>query len=251
MRVYKNPAAADELVRKSQDYLKEKYPRAEGVHVSDLIRCRVAGWYERNGYAKSEHSTETLTMFLMGQGHHAVLENGQPEYHLEVDMDGIRITGTVDKMEWDVDPKRGTPAELKTTKYSAKKMVWEMQHYVEQLASYCVMHGATFGRIHVFHMMGDYAKQRQPVLHTWEIEFSEDELSKWESVMKQRARLLMSDTIPPLSEHRDWECEYCPFNVKRGGPCEATGGSKMVYFVSETELEDAVSALRASLSKGE
>lgn len=238
MRVALNPAAGAELLRRANDAKEE---RDAGVHVSDLVRCRRQYWYEHNGYPKPPHDNETLLLFLMGAGHHAFLQNGVPEETLHwCSPSGIMVHGNVDYAEPDVDG----PTELKTTRSSAKKRIWEMQHYVEQVACYAVMKGKAEARVHVFHLLGDYTGPKKAQHAPWDIWFTRAELAMWEREMDRRAQVLLSPEIPSLDEHRSWECDYCPYLAKRGGPCEGSKGNKVVWFVAENELDEAKETLR-------
>lgn len=247
MKAYLNPAATDELVRRASEHAHKERPRAEGLHVSNLVQCRRKSWYVRKlqegGAGEPEHDIDTLIMFMIGQGHHVFLQRGADERTLTwcpPELDGVCITGNVDAHEHDVDG----PVELKTTRYSAKKNVWEMQQYIEQDASYAVMEGEEEGRlitearIHVFHLLGDYTGAKKSSAAAWDIEFTPEEIRNWREEMIRRAKVILGDEVPSLDEHRNWECDYCPFLQSRGGPCPGSKGSKRVWFVAENELEE-------------
>jgi CRISPR/Cas system-associated exonuclease Cas4 (RecB family) len=229
MLVLENPAAADELIREAHDFLESLHPRSKGIHVSDLIRCRRQAWYERRGYIAVPHSTQTLLLFLMGQGHHSLLEAGAEEVALAVNLDGIEVVGHVDHME-----EEGFPGEIKTTRASAKKMKIPSDHYVQQAASYAVMKGVTRARIYAVFLLGDYTRAKLPSIKAWDLEFTELELRNWRREMGRRAHVLMGDEVPSLGEHVEWECNYCPFHVKRGGPCEGGEGTSYQWFPNQS-----------------
>lgn len=232
MRALENPAAAEELVRLADEYSRERNPRAEGIHVSDLIRCRRQGWYQLNGYPTPPHSTQTLLLFLMGQGHHALLELGEPETHLEITTeDGIRITGTADRQE-----EEGFPGELKTTRASYGRMKLPSEHYVEQAASYAVMQGVDHARIYVVFLLGDYKGAKIPRIRAWDLQFTRQELDAWSREMARRARVLAGPELPALDEHATWECNYCPFAESRGGPCAGGDGHAYQWFPAQQDL---------------
>lgn len=232
MKVLENPAAAEELVRLADEFSRERNPRAEGIHVSDLIRCRRQGWYALNGYEAPPHSTQTLLLFLMGQGHHAMLELGEPETHLEITTnEGIRVTGTADRQE-----SGGFPGELKTTRASAGKMKSPSDHYVEQAASYAVMQGVDRARIYVVFLLGDYKGAKLPKIKAWDLIFTRQELDDWRREMARRARLIVGPELPSLDEHAMWECAYCPLAEKFGGPCPGGDGHSYQWFPAQQEL---------------
>lgn len=228
--------AAEELIRASQEYADALHPREEGVHVSDIVACRRKGWYRLNGEPLAPHSTQTLLLFLMGQGHHAMLELGEPEVHLTIDFDGIRVTGTVDRQEQ--DGAAPFPGEVKTTRASAGKMRTPTDHYVEQAASYAVMQGTNKARIHVVFLLGDYKGAKLPQIKSWDLEFTPQEIAAWKREMARRAALIAGPEIPSLDEHHEWECRYCPYNAALGGSCPATGGNAHQWFPPVQDLDE-------------
>src|SRR3954467_8123632 len=118
MILRENPAAAAAMIAAAKATQALAHPRAEGIHVSDLIYCLRKAWYKRNGYTEPE-SVEQDTMFLMGQGHHGLLQcEGEYEKAIPLALAGETVHGTVDLCLPD-----GTPVEIKTTRYSANKDV--------------------------------------------------------------------------------------------------------------------------------
>lgn len=230
MRVLENPAAADEMVREAHAYLESLHPRSTGLHVSDLIRCRRQAWFERRGLIASPHSTQTLLLFLMGQGHHSLLEAGVPEEELEITFDGIRVVGHVDHPLAEDDEE--FPGEIKTTRASAKKMKIPSAKYVQQVASYAVIKGVNRARIYAIFLLGDYSRAKLPTIKAWDLEFTDQELRAWKREMGRRAKVLAGDEMPTLAEHETWECQYCPFSDKHGGPCEGGDGNEFEWFPS-------------------
>lgn len=226
--------AAELLIREAHEFLESLHPRAGGVHVSDIIRCRRQGWYRLNGYEVSPHSTQTLLLFLMGQGHHSLLEAGTAEVSLEITYDGIRVTGNVDHME--EDDAGEYPAEFKTTRASMKKMTVPSDAYVEQAASYAVMKGTNHARIYIVFLLGDYSGAKLPGIKAWDLVFSEQELGAWRREMARRAVVLSGSELPSLAEHQEWECKYCPFAERVGGPCPGGEGTKHQWFPAAQPL---------------
>lgn len=236
MRALENPMAAEELIRASQEYAETMRPREEGVHVSDIVACRRKGWYRLHGEPVAPHSLQTLLLFLMGQGHHSLLELGEEEVHLAVDFDGIRVTGTVDRQEQDHGAPY--PGEIKTTRASAGKMKTPLDHYVEQAASYAVMQGVDRARIHVVFLLGDYKGAKLPQIKSWDLVFTDQELAAWRREMGRRAQILAGSELPSLDEHQEWECKYCPYNAALGGSCPATGGTAHQWFPVAQDLDE-------------
>lgn len=229
-----NPAALDELVRRALEKKEHGHPREPGLHVSHLVQCRRRSWYELHGHEVPPHSIDKLIMFMMGEGHHLFLQRGLSEKTLRWQSpSGFWITGNVDLEEQDVEGN----TELKTTRYSAKKMVWDMQQYIEQVCSYNVMDGMkTEARIYVFHLLGDYTGAKQASGAAWDLSFEDHELVEWRDEMDRRAATILDEVPPSLDDHRDWECQYCPFLAARGGPCPGSKGTKFKWFVAEEEL---------------
>ncbi len=238
MIVQENPAAAAELIRRANDYQKIVAPRAEGLHVSDLIYCRRKAWYRARARAADanyeEYDTDTLVMFLLGHGYHALLEQGVDERRVVLDFAGVQVHGTIDG---EVRPD-GSPHEFKTTRMSlGKKAITDVQHYIEQVASYCLGLGANHGQLSVVYINGNY-KPPKPTIRTYDLEFTTNELQAWSWELERRALYLLSDVPPPLPCHRTWECGYCPFNQKVGGPCPGGPGEQHHWFLNDQVLPD-------------
>jgi CRISPR/Cas system-associated exonuclease Cas4 (RecB family) len=240
--IEQNPAAAHELIRRASAYQQAAQPRAEGLHVSDLIYCRAKSWYrlhaEQAGLEEEEHDTDTLVMFLLGHGYHALLEQGVGERSVVLQLPdpgraSIPVHGTVDAVEW--DGSQPYPHEFKTTRASAAKPIDATQHYLEQVAAYCLALGTTRGRLSVIYINGAYSRYRagmRPTIRTYDLTFDDGELAAWKRELARRARLLLADTPPPLPEHRSWECARCPFAASNGGPCPSGPGNERRWFIS-------------------
>lgn len=256
-----NPAASEELLRMADAHKQEHQPRSPGMHASDLIYCRRKSWYRRQrgltgGSSEDETlDVRTLALFLMGQGHHAIFQRCIPEHeehYTLTDSDGTtyEIVGTPD-MDWPehigLDPRLPRPpGEIKTTRFSAEKVPdRDIPHYVEQLATYCLMRRIRQGRLYVYHLNGDYNSKRggntgmSPILKCYEFEFSNDELAAWGDALAWRAFQVVNGDErggPPegVGTHYAWECGYCPFNRSKGGPCNAPAGMKTGFFVAVT-----------------
>jgi hypothetical protein len=238
MLALENPMAAEHLIREADEFLQSLHPRAEGIHVSDIIKCRRQGWYRLNGYVVSPHSTKTLLLFLMGQGHHSLLEAGTKEVSLEIDFDGMRVTGNVDHMEEDEDGEY--PAEFKTTRASMGKMTVPSDHYIEQAASYAAMKGTNHARIYVVFLLGDYKGAKLPDIKAWDLVFSDQEMDAWRREMARRSAILAGPELPSLAEHEEWECKYCPYSQKVGGVCEGGSGTAHQWFPAQQDLNALV-----------
>lgn len=257
MRIFENPGAAAELIRRATEYRQVVSPRAEGLHVSDLIYCRRKAWYRArlraSGQTFEEHDTDTLVMFLLGHGYHALLEQGDEERKVVLNLPVevglvLPVHGTVDHVErvtcddeicsWSMHAtcERLIPHEFKTTRASAAKPIDSVQHYIEQVAAYCLGLDATRGVLSVIYINGSYNKDgsgMKPTIKTYDLGFDVGELRAWQLELAARAWSLIQNTPPPLPCHRTWECSYCPFNAKVGGPCPGGPGIERHWFLSD------------------
>lgn len=245
MIVHDNPAAARELISRANAYNIATHPREEGLHVSDLIYCRRKAWYRKQRRAANpefeEYDTDTLVMFLLGHGYHALLEQGIEERKVVLmfaahDRD-VAVHGTIDG---EVRPD-GSPHEFKTTRYSSNKPIEEMIHYVEQVASYALGLGVDHGQLSIIFINGAYNRGgsgMKPTIKTLDLTFSEPEMDNWYLELGRRVAALLQPTPPPLPCHRTWECQYCPFSSKNGGPCPGGPGEQRHWFMQEQVIPD-------------
>lgn len=233
VRVVENPAAASRLIKIARERQDSLNARLDGLHVSDLIHCSIPPWLRLHSDTslgtEGEIAEEVALIFLSGQALHALLEHGEAENRLVRDMDGVVLNGTVDLME--VEDGLLFPAELKSTRISAAaEIAVKAPHYIEQLATYAVMHGINFGRLYVFHMLGDYTGTKRPQLRAWDVYFEESELDNWTVEMQRRADLIRGGSLPSLAEHKTWECEYCTLWAENGGLCAGGEGERRLFF---------------------
>lgn len=247
MIVSENPAAAAELIRRANDHQKALYPREEGLHVSDLIYCRRKAWYRRQARAQGaeleEYDTDTLAMFLLGHGYHALLEQGVDERKVVLTLfgspgqGGLQVHGTVDHTE--DNGFELYPHEFKTTRASSSKAIEMVQHYIEQVAAYALGMNTERGQLSVIYINGSYNKGgsgMKPTIKTFDLEFTRDELREWREELTRRAFALVDTAPPALPCHRTWECGYCPFNQKVGGPCPAGKGDERHWFMKDDPI---------------
>jgi hypothetical protein len=220
------------------------------MHASDLIYCRRKAWYRKHQPTPEVLDADTLMLFLMGQGHHAVFQRCIPEHEEQftlTDSDGTiySLVGTPD-MDWPehIELPAGLvrpPGEIKTTRYSAEKVPdRDIPHYIEQLATYCLARKIDVGRLYVAHINGSYGRSgMKPVLRCYEFAFTEDELRAWGDHLAWRAyQITQGDGKGGPPDHGDthykWECGHCPYNKAAGGPCYAPPGLTTGFFVPAT-----------------
>jgi len=227
MLLRENPEAAAQILAEARERVDARDLRVPGIHVSDLIRCLRRSWYERQGYVARDPDVDSI--MLLGQSHHGILQPPKGvEVHVLLDGDPP-IHGTVDAY-LPASVLYQHPTEIKSTRYSSEKPVIDaLGHYIEQLASYCLMLGDEQGRLVVWHIMGDYAKRRSPKLRVWDIMFEAGELQSWEPELRRRARIVLGDEEPSLDEHFEWECKDCPLRTVLG-LCDGGEGRVAAWF---------------------
>lgn len=219
MQYTANPAKADELIRAVQARTEAEDAREPGLHASDLIYCLRKAWYRRNGHVEAERDTDGNLTLLIGKGFHTLLEGGRPEDHEILDTAAGPVHGTIDMVEY--EDGLPIPVELKSTRARATKPPIDSPHYLEQLATYCVMKAVTHGRLIIVHLT-------EPTIKCWDVEFSKFELDQWAEELENRA-LLVSDSelhAEPF-DHYAWECRYCSFH---NNPCPGGDGRKLGWF---------------------
>lgn len=232
MILQENPAAARAMIETAKAAQDAAHPRAEGLHVSDLVYCLRKSWYQRNGYIGPSNPQDDVIL-LMGQGHHGLIQNCSGiavELPVELELAGVTVHGTVDLVQ--AGP---LPVEIKTTRSSAKKDVASQSaHYIEQLASYVLALGVTRGRLAIWHLNGDYSKgpASNPQLRVWDVEFERVELASWKRELTRRV-IELEDGRPFLPAHYGWECKYCPFHEDKGGPCAGGPGRELPFFAQD------------------
>jgi CRISPR/Cas system-associated exonuclease Cas4 (RecB family) len=233
--VTERPDLATKVLRAALDQSAQK-PRSEGWHVSDLIYCLRKKWFARHGFVGQPETDELLSIMLLGEGHHGVIEpKGQGEYSAVLSLEGYDVHATLD-IYLPGNELFLHPTEIKTTRTSSKKIpTMDSPHYIDQLASYCLAVGDPEGLLIVWHIMGDYSQNRNPILKAWEIQFTEGEMLAWRQELTHRMRTI-EGTLPWVDgvNHYGWECQYCPYHQDRGGPCE--GGEGRAPFFAERGL---------------
>jgi CRISPR/Cas system-associated exonuclease Cas4 (RecB family) len=230
MQISENPRAAEAMIRQAHATHEARSPRAEGLHVSDLIYCLRKAWYRRAGVPAPDLHPDELQVLLLGHSQHVLLQcEGERERPITLALGGETVHGTVDLL---LHGK--LPVEIKTTRTSSKKAPQlTAPHYLEQLAAYCLGLRNRSGRLAVWHLHGDYGQHRLPQLKVWDVTFTARELERWEAELSRRVTLVTTDTPPAPGDHYDWECRYCPFHEARGGPCPGGPGREAPFFVDD------------------
>jgi CRISPR/Cas system-associated exonuclease Cas4 (RecB family) len=199
-----NPAVSDQLIRAVQARTEELDAREPGLHSSDLIYCLRKAWYRLNGEVEAERTTDGNLTLLIGKGFHTLLEQGKAEDRVILDTAAGPVHGTIDIVEY--EDGLPIPVELKSTRARAKKPPIDSPHYLEQLATYCVMLGVTLGRLIVVHLS-------EPTIKAWDVEFAKSELDQWADELESRALIVADTQLHPMpGDHWGWECKYCSFH---------------------------------------
>jgi len=236
MYVRENPVLAKRVLQEALGRVNAR-PRAQGLHVSDLIYCLKKAWYRRNGVAPdmgTDDDSEAESILALGHGHHAVL---QPPAGSEMGFafllpSGEQVFGTID-VYWPQSDLWQWPTEIKSTRYSSNKdAVYGTPHYLEQLASYLLAMRETRGQLLVWHLLGDYKEHRSPKLKAYDVFFEQSEMDSWRLELERRADVVLSSQEPDVfgENHYDWECKYCEWHVKKGGPCAGGPGRIAPFF---------------------
>lgn len=225
MRFEEDPVEAEVVLRRAYAAHDREYPRAPGLHASDLIFCLRKAWlrFHTAGQLETYPSVRDLTMWLTGLGHHVVLEAAYP--NVEVSgviplgcMQGGQIHTHLVVANMDAEmPSEGI--EIKTTRKTSAAGWPGLSYYVEQLVTYLAFFRKKTGWLHVFFLCGDYKSNRDAVFKSFRVEPSEHEIVAWIQELTRRAHVATGPN-KPVPERMDWECAYCPYASARGGPCD-------------------------------
>lgn len=232
----------EDAYRRIMDELRERIgvdmPRA-GVHVSDLIYCLLKGWHlhkldqlpeGRHAYT-GETVDEQVLVWTVGHSHEAIFGKGKVKGQ-PTERDGI--IGTPDFFDDLLD-------EMKSTRYSAKKTIEELAHYIAQAAAYAAMFGQEEVRVMVFHLMGDYDRSHPPQaqLRIWRLRFKREDLEVYWQEMVQRKEAILGDTEPAPDPCWDWECGYCKVRELIGCPGGAVWQQEQAKKKQKQSLDQA------------
>jgi hypothetical protein len=211
MKITANEKAEDMFYERLQQHMaeRERVYEEKIFHVSNILSPRQWYWKQLKPMPLQR---KDIGFFLAGQAHHLIAEiiiagdDGVREADLRMKQDGITIVGHPDVLH-------DTPTEFKTSrKWSIPET--PASHYIDQLLMYCVIRGVPSGKIVVFYLTpgrnwkGD--KQSTPILKTWDVEFTEQELAEGKAYAFRMAKAMTeakdtkNHTVLPLCE--DWMC---------------------------------------------
>lgn len=207
----RNQAAADELLEHAIAAWESRSFRQPGPHTSDAIYCLLKAWLRLKGVNTREAVADNPRLaakLFAGNGHHAFLQveqDAEAEEYLDLG-DGRGYHCTIDL---DRDPE--CPEEIKSTRYSEKKLLIDIASYIEQVATYALVRLTKLARIFPLYLNGDYAKNRDPLFTAFDLTFEDFELVAWEKELRRRHIAMTADEPPdPSGEHHAYECDGCP-----------------------------------------
>jgi len=213
MRIAENPIEASKIVQDARQRMDEANPRT-GRHVSDLLYCSRKTWYREQQGGEGDMDDRKALTLMLGHGYEFLLGEDDTT-QVEIEQDGI--TGTLDLVRsrtWHEKLGSGSqvtrserwPVELKTTRYGLKWPVEHFQHWINQLATYAYLLGATRGSLVVIYIIPAVAKQ-------WDFTWTKEELAAWWVELRGRATILegAKHEGPDPQYRYSWECKYCPF----------------------------------------
>jgi hypothetical protein len=181
----------------------ENEERLKAIHVSDLVYCLKKAYWRRQGYEEA-YSEKDLTVRGLGKGHHNFLETLRGAVR-EAEVERHGVIGHIDMLE-------DHPIEIKTTRQTIEsKNIPE--HYLRQLAYYCILTSSDKGFLIVFNVISGrlqvFEANYSGCLGEYEAEFR-DRLGRL------RAALEANDPSLLEGSNFDWECHHCGFRR----PCE-------------------------------
>ncbi|MGH7181726.1 MAG: hypothetical protein ACREJN_07100 [Nitrospiraceae bacterium] len=189
-------------------------PRAEGVHVSGIIRCIAI----ESGILKNEWAEELdlleinpttrfddpvvtlrICIGLAFEEWYIPQLTGVLDHPGEMALAGIYMNHDGEELSAFFMGYEGpilVVHEVKTTYKSTNTVgldpVTALQKewmWLAQLKSYCKAAGTRFARLHVLFICGDYRKPIQPQMHIFDIEFTQEELDdNWGLIVTYRDR---------------------------------------------------------------
>lgn len=201
-------------------------PRAEGIHVSDLLYPLKAYWKRMDPQPMTD---DEAGYFVAGQGHHFVLESI---------IAGAEKTGKADggTHEWEgiyysPDLETPHPLEIKTSRArfgpkseGQRTLASEYEHYLKQLKSYMAIRNDPVGDLLVFYLAlqrSEEDKRTRPEFRWYRVELTSEELAQTRDLL----RVTKADLEEALA-HQDpralaacptWLCRGCAWATKCPG----------------------------------
>ena len=227
-----------------REYQEKGYPEPH-ISYSSIAYCLRKAWAKKH-HPELAGARETIgdkMPRMLGLALHSLMAKAAKATRsvnvpMDYQVDGIWFVGEADSITTGPDLhaiEDGKSTRKQGCDYSPERD----PAYVEQLATYLTLHNLKFanpiltGVMHVWHIIMCYGskkmnRERQfgPGATSWEIPFTWDDLNKWRAEMVRRAKIVIGPDLPEPNPY-EWECEYCPFYVKRGGFCEGPSPSQV------------------------
>lgn len=202
---------------------KERKMRRMHVHISELCYCLRRSYFQR--VAPLSPTVTQLGFYVDGARRHDVIEPLHPG-RAEYGKQKFHIIGTIDVLssdEMNITPVENgithAPVEIKTTR---SKSSLPKDHYIRQLAFYCVLVETNYGWLII-----------QPLLnfdepfHAYKIEFTAAEMQRWKEELLWRRNLLLyayierrPQVIPVLDAEDQWLCGTAKRKCERIQECQ-------------------------------
>lgn len=191
-----------------QDFGKRALEEREGIHASDLDLCLAKSYWRKTDPIAP--TIDQLLLFAIGFALQYIILGKAAETEL----------GPVDSISMTVDGIINDEhvIEFKVTRRSLNKFnLKEQGSWLRRTMMYCYAAGRQKAYVTVLFLQGDY-KPPRPMIESWELEFSGEELyENWQEMLGRKATLekalwepMTSELLADLSYTReDWECEKC------------------------------------------
>jgi hypothetical protein len=181
--------------------------RTAGIHMTELIYCLTAGYYER--LSPLPYTRESAMTMALG----IALER------LIIPEEKRAEVGTCDGIDYSPDFwfRGDIPSELKTTRMSSNKTVTREfpETWMQQIMGYCYARKMLEYALATVHIMGNY-KPPFPEILAVKFTFTQQELdNNWKNLLYRREVYLkaFAEQKPPAPTvwAMKWECQNCRY----------------------------------------
>lgn len=203
MKIQENPRINRWVINQIRDRFQ---PRADAWHASEITQCLRKSVLNRR--QPETFDDDAILRFAAGFA--------MQEYFFGPEEDSQEAYGILFSPDKEVD---GHVLEFKTTRksYSRKRDGYqfspeENDSWIMRTGIYCALKRVKTAHITVFFL---FASE----MHTWTIQFTDEELSRYTAMLVGRKGTLdaayHTGNLPPVT-HRigDWECKFCPYYLE-------------------------------------
>ena len=177
----------------------EDEKRRSEIHVSDLVYCLKKAYFRKKGI-KENHDPKELAVKSIGKGHHHIYETLKGAFR-ELEVRRYGVVGHIDLFE-------DCPIEIKTTRRKLKEIGKIPEHYLRQVAYYCILTQKTRAFLVYVYVV-------KPEIKIYELDYSpclEGYSKEFHFRLNLLRRALKEDRPGILAESNfKWECRYCSF----------------------------------------